>query len=308
MAALAPSRRLFTATACFYAVTGAWTSSATQPPLVPTSPGWNPRRWPKRPSCRSPRSPPPLPAAPRHRRRRLLTPSRFRLRLRPSSRPPESKFEQHWSGRMATTERTRWHGCWRLPPAAQPHIRASGGSTSSTPGPGSRSELLSPDTAPVWVRNICRQGNLRCSYNRSGPAGIVEGMRRTQSAQNSQRDAEFDEYVAGRSRRLLGVATMLVGRHDAEDALQEALISLYRRWDSVMAADNPDAYVHRSLVNASLQLLRRRRRIELPPAFDPRGLDDAVGDRQHMLQVLASLPPRQRAVLVLAFYEDRNEA
>src|SRR4051794_24117773 len=134
------------------------------------------------------------------------------------------------------------------------------------------------------------------------------GMGLASTGRQSDKDAEFDAYVAARSRRLLGVATMLVGQHEAEDALQDAFITLYRRWDRVAAADNPDAYVHRSLVNASLQLLRRRRRIELPPAFDPGGLDDAVGDRQHMLQVLASLPPRQRAVLVLAFYEDRNEA
>ena len=122
------------------------------------------------------------------------------------------------------------------------------------------------------------------------------------------RDAQFDSYVAGCSRRLLIVAAMLVGRHEAEDALQDALISLYRRWDKVMAADNPDAYVHRSLVNASLQLLRRKRRIELPPALGPSGFDEAIGDRDQTLQVLATLPPRQRAVLVLAFYEDLGEA
>lgn len=121
------------------------------------------------------------------------------------------------------------------------------------------------------------------------------------------RDAQFDSYVGSRSKRLLMVAAMLVGRHEAEDALQEALISLYRRWDKVMAADNPDAYVHRSLVNASLQLLRRRRRIELPPVVGLGGFDDAVSDRQQVLQALAMLPPRQRAVVVLAFYEDLGE-
>jgi RNA polymerase sigma-70 factor (sigma-E family) len=122
------------------------------------------------------------------------------------------------------------------------------------------------------------------------------------------RDTQFDSYVGSRSKRLLMVATMLVGRHEAEDALQEALISLYRRWDRVIAADNPDAYVHRSLVNASLQLLRRRRRIELPPTVGPGGFDDAISERHQTLQALATLPPRQRAVLVLAFYEDLGEA
>jgi RNA polymerase sigma-70 factor (sigma-E family) len=122
------------------------------------------------------------------------------------------------------------------------------------------------------------------------------------------RDAQFDAYVAARSRRLLGVATMLVGRHDAEDALQDAFLSLYRRWDRVVGADNPDAYVRRSLVNASLQLLRRRRRIDLPPGLDVAGPDQQVSDRHAMLQTLASLPSRQRAVLVLSFYEDLDEA
>src|SRR5437764_12114400 len=108
-------------------------------------------------------------------------------------------------------------------------------------------------------------------------------MRQSSGAESGVRDAQFDEYVAARSRRLLGVATMLVGRHDAEDALQDALLTLYRRWDRVVAADNPDAYVHRSLVNASLQLIRRRRRIELPSSFGQAGHDDAISDRQQML-------------------------
>jgi RNA polymerase sigma-70 factor (sigma-E family) len=119
---------------------------------------------------------------------------------------------------------------------------------------------------------------------------------------------DFDDYVAGRSRRLLRTASLLVGVSDAQDVLQDALVSLYRRWDRVVAAENPDAYVHRSLVNAALQWRRRRRHIVLPPLVDPQGHADSVSERRDMLQALAKLPPRQRAVVVLAFYEDRSEA
>lgn len=119
--------------------------------------------------------------------------------------------------------------------------------------------------------------------------------------------ADFDAYVAARSSRLLRTASLLVGTADAPDVVQDALIGLYRRWDRVVAADNPDAYVQRSLVNAALQLRRRRRRIAPPHIAAAEGHADAVSARRDMLAALAKLPPRQRAVVVLAFYEDRSE-
>ncbi|MEO6715256.1 MAG: SigE family RNA polymerase sigma factor [Mycobacteriales bacterium] len=119
---------------------------------------------------------------------------------------------------------------------------------------------------------------------------------------------EFDAYVAARSSRLLRTASLLVGTHDAADVVQNALIGLYRRWDAVTAAENPDAYVQRSLVNAALQWRRRRRPLVLPAVVDVEGHAESVSERQDMLRALAMLPPRQRAVVVLAFYDDRSEA
>lgn len=127
-------------------------------------------------------------------------------------------------------------------------------------------------------------------------------------ARTSNATLEFDAYVAGRSPRLLRTASLLVGAADAQDVLQDALIGLYRRWDRVVAAENPDAYVQRSLVNAALQWRRRRRRIVLPRSAEQPGHAESVSERHDMLQALAKLPPRQRAVVVLAFYEDRSEA
>jgi RNA polymerase sigma-70 factor (sigma-E family) len=121
-------------------------------------------------------------------------------------------------------------------------------------------------------------------------------------------DRDFDTYVAARGARLLRAATLLVGRADAPDVLQDALVGLYRRWERVVAADKPDAYVHRTLVNAALQLRRRRRPVLLPLAASAPGPADVVGARMDMVRALATLPPRQRAVLVLAFYEDRSDA
>ncbi|MCU1676326.1 MAG: polymerase, sigma-24 subunit, subfamily [Frankiales bacterium] len=125
-----------------------------------------------------------------------------------------------------------------------------------------------------------------------------------------QRAARFDEYVATQGTRLLRSATLLVGGADAPDVVQDALVGLYKRWDRVVAAHNPDAYVHRSLVNAALQLRRRRRRVVIPITDMTAGGGHAemVGSRQDMARALGALPPRQRTVLVLAFYEDRSEA
>ena len=140
--------------------------------------------------------------------------------------------------------------------------------------------------------------------------GMDQVHRLAEASPASDPAMDFDAYVAARSARLLRTASLLVGTADAADVVQDALIGMYRRWSRVVSAQNPDAYVQRSLVNAALQWRRRGRRgrVQLPSLVDVPGHADAVSERHAMLQALALLPPRQRAVVVLAFYEDLSEA
>ena len=100
----------------------------------------------------------------------------------------------------------------------------------------------------------------------------------------------------------------------AEDLAQTALASAYASWWRVRKADDPDAYVRRILINASKSRWRRRRAAEQPggppaevpdPAADPAA---AVGERSALLAALSTLPPRQRAVVVLRYWEDLTDA
>jgi len=118
--------------------------------------------------------------------------------------------------------------------------------------------------------------------------------------------------------RLMGAALSLTGhRHDAEDLLQETLAKVILKWGSVDQADSPDAYVRRVMVNTFISGKRRRSSTELvsqEAVTDERrvsardGHDADLAARDHMWRLLATLPPRQRAVLVLRYYDDLPDA
>ncbi|HZO67843.1 MAG TPA: SigE family RNA polymerase sigma factor [Kribbellaceae bacterium] len=120
----------------------------------------------------------------------------------------------------------------------------------------------------------------------------------------------FDELVASSGRRLLRLALMLSGNlHTAEDLLQTVLARAYRHWDRVAAADRPEAYLRRMVVNEFLSWRRRLTSQEVPVAelLDTAGDDDSSArqaQRDAMWRLLARLPKQQRAVLVLRYYED----
>jgi len=126
----------------------------------------------------------------------------------------------------------------------------------------------------------------------------------------------FEEFVQACSPRLFRTALLLAGqdRAAAEDLLQLALERAYRHWARVCRSGEPERYVQRILANASndrwRQVARRRERLLSPGDADPLAPDqsDAVAERDFLLRALAALPPRQRTVLVLRYFNDLPEA
>ena len=117
----------------------------------------------------------------------------------------------------------------------------------------------------------------------------------------------FDAFVLGRSQALLRTAYLLVqdeGR--AEDLLQTALTKAWFAWSRI---EDPEAYVRRILVTTSASWWRRRWTRETPSHEIPdRAAADDPRTDQDLWVALGHLPPRQRAVIVLRYLEDRSEA
>lgn len=118
----------------------------------------------------------------------------------------------------------------------------------------------------------------------------------------------FEEYVAARRAALLRTAYLLTGQHaDAEDLVQVALVKAVPRWARI--ADDPEPYVRRILVNENVSRWRARRWREVHTDTLPER-PAAGGDRDAALvlrDALAQLAPRQRAVIVLRYFEDLTE-
>lgn len=128
-------------------------------------------------------------------------------------------------------------------------------------------------------------------------------------------DFAFEEFVAGCSARLFALALLLTGGHraEAEDLLQGALERAFRHWRRICRGGDPGRYVRQILVNASNDRWRRLRRRPEEPLWSGGGpaaadLAAEVADRDLLLRALAGLPARQRAVLVLRYFEDLSEA
>src|SRR5215471_5290830 len=128
--------------------------------------------------------------------------------------------------------------------------------------------------------------------------------------------ASFEEFVQARSGSLMRTALLLTGqnRAEAEDLLQLALERAYRHWPRVMESGEPERYIRKIIANASTdrwrRLARRPEEALLADGAGP-GVPDhtaEVVDRDYLLRALAGLPPRQRAVLVLRYFDDLPEA
>ncbi len=120
----------------------------------------------------------------------------------------------------------------------------------------------------------------------------------------------FADFVRAHTPALVASAYLLTGRSAAaEDLVQDTLLGLYRKWDRVLAAEVPVAYVRRCLVNNFLNSRRSRAGNEIlfaeaPDLSGPADVATQVGDRDLVRRLLAGLPHKQRAILVMRFFDD----
>lgn len=127
------------------------------------------------------------------------------------------------------------------------------------------------------------------------------------------RDADFAEFAQHAWPRLYRTAHLLLGDHGlAEDLTQTALAKTYAAWGRIEDPAAALAYASATLVNTATSWFRRRGwRNELPRedvALSHVARTPDPSDRPAVMEALAALPPRQRAVVVLRYYDDLSVA
>jgi len=124
----------------------------------------------------------------------------------------------------------------------------------------------------------------------------------------------FAEFVAARSGALHRAAYLMVGDVGlAQDLVQEALTKTYVAWPRLRDPANAEAYTRKAITTTAITWFRKKSWYgERPASHVPETADaghaDAVAVRTSLVHALAQLPPRQRAAIVLRFYNDLTEA
>jgi len=125
-------------------------------------------------------------------------------------------------------------------------------------------------------------------------------------------DGELHAFIEGRRDRLFRSAFLLCGdRHEADDLVQSTLLKVVMAWRRLDRIDNVEAYARRTLLSVFIASRRRMWRRETPHAdlpepagFSPGAADPDSQQTRAVLAALAGLPVKQRAVLVLRYWED----
>ncbi len=123
----------------------------------------------------------------------------------------------------------------------------------------------------------------------------------------------FADFVAARSGALHRAAYLMVGDEQlAQDLLQEALTKTYVAWPRLRDLGAAEAYTRKAITTTAISWFRRKRWSEKPtdslPEGQAAGHDHSVAQREWVWRALLDLPVRQRAAIVLRYYEDLTEA
>jgi RNA polymerase sigma-70 factor (sigma-E family) len=126
-------------------------------------------------------------------------------------------------------------------------------------------------------------------------------------------EAEFNTFASARMRDLRRTAYLLCGDwHHADDVTQTVLAKLYSNWSKIQERERIDAYVRTMLVRATFERRRKvwwRREINSPRPPEVAISDDGrVEERMVLVDALAKMPPRQRAAVVLRYWQDLDVA
>ncbi len=120
--------------------------------------------------------------------------------------------------------------------------------------------------------------------------------------------AAFDAFVRARLPELLRFGRALTGSDEAAaDLVQDALERTLLQWSRLESREQPEGYVRRVMVNRNISIWRRMRRERLTDEPPEHGSRDRHRDAD-LWQAIRALPPRQRAVIALRYYEDLTEA
>ena len=120
---------------------------------------------------------------------------------------------------------------------------------------------------------------------------------------------EFEEFYRQERDGLYRALALTIGDTDlAAEAVDEAMVRAYPRWPRLRGYEEPAAWVYRTAFNWAVSRLRRRRRlVTVPQVEDEEGRPDPPPADERLVQALAALPGKQRAVVVLRYHLDWSE-
>jgi len=120
---------------------------------------------------------------------------------------------------------------------------------------------------------------------------------------------QYHEFASARAGQLFRIAYLMCGDwHEAQDLVQTCLAKLYSSWHRIQKSESVDAYARKALLRTYLSHRRLRRNGEIPVAevAESRAPGDNPELRLVLIEALASLPPRNRAVMVLRYLDDHS--